>query len=105
MQQPKKNQLKKRVFISLLLIILSAIFISSAWAGPPPWKLKGPPPAGKVWCHYKGEWIAIPPPPHQGPCLWNGTAWVIDPTPPPPDAEWTPGHFNPKGRWVPGHWK
>jgi hypothetical protein len=121
MQRHKKNQLQKRIFISLLLIILSAVFICSAWAGPPPWKLKGPPPAGKVWCLYKGEWIAVLPPPAHGPYVWNGTVWVMDPTPPPPDSEWTPGHWtddgwieghwepvpkhSPKDVWVPGHWK
>jgi hypothetical protein len=30
--------------------------------GPPaPWKAMGPPPPGKVWFHFQGGWLAVPP--------------------------------------------
>jgi len=42
--------------------------------GPPaPWKAMGPPPAGKIWFHHGGNWIAVPPPPGDGPYLWDGS--------------------------------
>lgn len=101
--------MKKIMIAAILFSSLLVFFTGYAFAIPP-----GPPPAGKVWVEVNGEWISVIVPPGEGPYLWREGKWVIDPAPPPPDADWVPGHWVPEhwkgntlipGHWVAGHWE
>lgn len=63
-----------------------------------------PPPRGKAWVEIMGNWTLVIAPPGDGPYIWVDDSWVPDPTPPPPGAEWVPGHWGRHG-WVLGHWR
>lgn len=62
------------------------------------------PPKGRVWIEITGVWTLVIAPPGDGPYIWVDNNWVPDPTPPPPDYEWVPGHWS-SGVWIPGHWE
>jgi hypothetical protein len=94
----------KKILSALFLPLLLIIFVSgNAFAIP-----SEPPPTGKVWVEVDGVWISVIAPPGDGPYIWKGGAWVLNPASPPPNSQWVPGHWVPghwKGnKWIPGHW-
>jgi hypothetical protein len=128
MRSSKDNLRDRIISVFVLTSFLFLLFTGTVWAGPRhpgpspgppphpkeppskgfigapvPWKEKGPPPPGKIWYHHQGDWITLPPPPANGPHIWNGSSWVIDPAAPPPRSEWVPGHWTDDG-WIAGHW-
>lgn len=79
----------KKILSALFLPLLLIIFVSgNAFAIP-----SEPPPTGKVWVEVDGLWITVIAPPGDGPYIWKGGAWVLDPASPPPNSEWMPGHW------------
>ena len=94
----------KKFLYALFLPLLLIIFVSgNAFAIP-----SEPPPTGKVWVEVDGVWISVIAPPEDGPYIWKGGAWMLDPASPPPNSQWVPGNWvqgHWKGnKWIPGHW-
>lgn len=89
--------------VSLLQTAEAAVVVVPPPSGPFRKGLR-PPPADQVWVEISGTWTLVPAPPGNGPYTWVEGRWMPDTTPPPPNAEWIPGHWTRRG-WIPGHWR